>query len=1094
MKFRVIYLFILLFYSTLGFSQLPAFTLDITPTNETCPFNGSVSMSLGNTAPGATILYSLYLLPNVTTPIDQFTQNSKSGLNDGNYRIIATQTLGNSSNSQTKDFTIVDQTVSLLFTVTQSISASCNLTGGVLTVNVTSGKAPFLYEIFSGPTTTSLQSSNVFSGLSAGDYIIRVVDACGTGEVLFYTLILDTTTLSIGATTSPPVATSCTSIDVFNTITPAPGTDMIYPLTVVYTIHPPIGPSETITEVFTTGPADELELMHTLQLLSQAYTYDLSVTDNCNQNFSLLGNLIDPNPTVSLSGTPNECGKEYLTVNVSNFSPPYTINFTDSPIGFNPVAFNPAHNNPFVVPSVVYGSDTNTVPAGNYSIEITDSCFRTSIANYVVIKVPIVINPIETKPSCDNPNGSIRIVLPDGRKIVSATLVSAHSNYTVSLPQNLASFINTAGVLFVPNLPVGPYVFSIVDNCGETHFPVNAEIDPFTVSPTLDATARFSCMPDNGSIRVRTPNGDLETLIITVAPSDFPHTIPYDVTSLINSSGIFYMNNLPEGLYKFEGTDACGTPLSASRTINGYDPGSNNYNLQRNCGSFHITVTDYSNIIGTYFFQKLDTNTNLWEHPDTGVDYVNTAVPPTSVNGLPLTNNNPLINRSDLGTFRIVKVIQVFEGGNATCQEVYGPFDFFDSLVIKNAFRLDCVGGPGPTSIYIDVEGAPPYVFRYRATPSSPYITNTTGNVFENLQPGILYDFQVEDNCGSQRLLSKDLASLLPLVVANDPVDANGNSELLECVENGETTATFNLRSFETSILGNQSPDNYVITYHRTPQDAASGSDPMSTPHLTTSNHETIYVRVEHKTIGICYDVTSFDLYVGQKPVITTSPDAYICDGGEVTIFAESGYQEYTWSTGETTSSITVDAPGTYTVTAKNIYGTSSCESDVKTIIVHPSGIPTELKIEVSDWTDNQNTITVVADGIGAYEYSLDGINYQPENHFGNLSPGVYKVFVKDTRGCGEFDDEVVLLNYPKFFTPNGDGYNDRWQIRFAALEPNMQIYIYDRYGKLLTGFDSKSSGWDGNYNGNQMPSTDYWFVVERADGRVFRGHFAMKR
>ena len=84
-------------------------------------------------------------------------------------------------------------------------------------------------------------------------------------------------------------------------------------------------------------------------------------------------------------------------------------------------------------------------------------------------------------------------------------------------------------------------------------------------------------------------------------------------------------------------------------------------------------------------------------------------------------------------------------------------------------------------------------------------------------------------------------------------------------------------------------------------------------------------------------------------------------------------------------------------------------------------------------------------------------------------------------------------MSYRKFFTPNGDGINDKWKIDFSNLEPGIKVYIFDRYGKLLTGLDSASAGWDGTYNGEMMPSTDYWFVVDRTDGRVHKGHFAFE-
>jgi gliding motility-associated-like protein len=48
-------------------------------------------------------------------------------------------------------------------------------------------------------------------------------------------------------------------------------------------------------------------------------------------------------------------------------------------------------------------------------------------------------------------------------------------------------------------------------------------------------------------------------------------------------------------------------------------------------------------------------------------------------------------------------------------------------------------------------------------------------------------------------------------------------------------------------------------------------------------------------------------------------------------------------------------------------------------------------------------------------------------------------------------------------------------------------VYIYDRFGKLITGFLSGSEGWDGTFNGHPLPATDYWFVVVRQDGRIQR-------
>jgi len=205
-------------------------------------------------------------------------------------------------------------------------------------------------------------------------------------------------------------------------------------------------------------------------------------------------------------------------------------------------------------------------------------------------------------------------------------------------------------------------------------------------------------------------------------------------------------------------------------------------------------------------------------------------------------------------------------------------------------------------------------------------------------------------------------------------------------------------------------------------------------------------------------------------------------------------YDSYEWSTSEKTYGIDVKDAGIFTVVAKNTYGLFSCESLPKSIIVNKSSKPIFEKFETIDWTVADNSITVFVGGLGSWLYSLDGINYQSDNVFTGLKPDFYKVYIKDDNGCGEIDKDVVLLNYVKFFTPNGDGINDKWEVKFSKQEPELNVEIFDRYGKLITVLDANNDGWDGTYNGVALPSTDYWFVVNRQDGKVYKGHFSMKR
>lgn len=322
--------------------------------------------------------------------------------------------------------------------------------------------------------------------------------------------------------------------------------------------------------------------------------------------------------------------------------------------------------------------------------------------------------------------------------------------------------------------------------------------------------------------------------------------------------------------------------------------------------------------------------------------------------------------------------------------------------------------------------------------------------------------------------------------VANPPLD------MKVCDTNGDGQAAFILSSQNSQVLGTQPADQFTVTYHTSLAEAEANSNPLADGYMNTSNPQTIYARVTANAGG-CHAITSFLVKVLPQPVIDMQETWGLCEGGSVTITAPDGFADYEWSTGATTQSIQVSAPGQYTVTVFQGDDTLQCGAS-KTINVILSGKPAVTAIDTTDWTEHDNSITVSVTGAGDYEYSLDGIIYTDSPVFTGLEPGLYTVWVRDRNGCGLVTEEVVLLMYPKFFTPNGDGYNEAWRIRFGQYERDMLVYIYDRYGKILDSFRGAERGWDGTFNGYDLPSTDYWFVVVRHDGREHRGHFSMLR
>jgi len=142
--------------------------------------------------------------------------------------------------------------------------------------------------------------------------------------------------------------------------------------------------------------------------------------------------------------------------------------------------------------------------------------------------------------------------------------------------------------------------------------------------------------------------------------------------------------------------------------------------------------------------------------------------------------------------------------------------------------------------------------------------------------------------------------------------------------------------------------------------------------------------------------------------------------------------------------------------------------------------------------------VTVNGGGLPPYRYSVDGMHFQDDNYFKNLADGDYYISIKDDNGC-EYDDvlmtHVINLIVMQFFTPNGDGFNDLWRIENAENTPNAQLNIYDRYGKLVRSMHtSQHETWNGTLNGTLLPANDYWYILTLPNGKVYKGHFALKR
>lgn len=153
----------------------------------------------------------------------------------------------------------------------------------------------------------------------------------------------------------------------------------------------------------------------------------------------------------------------------------------------------------------------------------------------------------------------------------------------------------------------------------------------------------------------------------------------------------------------------------------------------------------------------------------------------------------------------------------------------------------------------------------------------------------------------------------------------------------------------------------------------------------------------------------------------------------------------------------------------------------------------TNVTIKVNDFSSTNNNIEVFVNSEREYEYSLDGVSYQKENKFNNLSGGNQTVYVRGVDGCEFYIETVFVKTYPTFFTPNNDGDNDFWQLKdFPNI--NYIVYIYNRFGKLIKEFPSNIGFWDGTYRGSPLESSDFWFKVVTENGEIYYGNFSLLR
>jgi len=424
---------------------------------------------------------------------------------------------------------------------------------------------------------------------------------------------------------------------------------------------------------------------------------------------------------------------------------------------------------------------------------------------------------------------------------------------------------------------------------------------------------------------------------------------------------------------------------------------------------------------------------------------------------------------------------------NKECDDDFDGFFPFDTSTIEATVLK---GQTNVTVTYFDQDN--------NSLPSplpNPFLTNSqiitirVTNNSTNVTNGACYD-----------------ETSLEFIVEKKPV-ANAVPNMEECDDDFDHLFPFDTSTIETTVLNGQTG---MLVYYFD-QNGNSLPSPLPNPFLTAT--QTITIRVENELYSNCTAETMVDFIVHPKPQFELDETAIYCTNLPpiiVETYNPSSNFTYEWKDEarniiSTNFDAIISNKGVYTVIATS---NESCESLPHQITIEASSIasltPNDITV-VDDSENNSITIATTNLGIGDYEYAiakLDGFisSFQDEPYFDHLIPGIYTVFIQDKNNCGIAQLAISIIGFPRFFTPNNDGFNDTWKVigvneNFYA---NSNIYIFDRFGKFITQINPRGNGWDGLFKGRQLPATDYWFSVELVDPignvRTRKGHFSLIR
>jgi gliding motility-associated-like protein len=217
------------------------------------------------------------------------------------------------------------------------------------------------------------------------------------------------------------------------------------------------------------------------------------------------------------------------------------------------------------------------------------------------------------------------------------------------------------------------------------------------------------------------------------------------------------------------------------------------------------------------------------------------------------------------------------------------------------------------------------------------------------------------------------------------------------------------------------------------------------------------------------------------RPSVFLGPDASLCGGNSYQLSTGNPSYAHVWSTGSTSSQISVSTSGTYWV---DIFEGSCHNGDTVTLTFDPAPTGVSLPEEILFCKNKVPSVLISVLGASpAYTYA-----WQPGGETSDaitvMQEGIYSVVVSLGNCPGPaLSTKVVSICEPQLyvasaFSPNGDNNNDIFQIYGESIE-QYELRIFDRWGELIFVSHSLTDSWDGKYKGKLVEEGVYiWKVV----------------